>query len=128
MSLRGPALAVLGNVPEASLYDYAALVTALEARFGSAHQAELSRSRRREEGLPQLAEEIERLTRLAYPEAQPAMLELPARDQFIDALPEEEMPWSWNLINSPAAKDRDLSGPRGLSPQGRMQSLQPFQT
>ncbi len=71
VSLRGPALAVLGNVPEASLYDYAALVTALEARFGSAHQAACD-SRigldDREEGLPELAEEIERLTCLAYPE------------------------------------------------------------
>ncbi len=96
VSLRGPALAVLSNVPEASLYDYEALVAALEARFGDAHQAELhrmrlkNRSRQHKEGLPELVEDIERLTRLAHPDAQPSMLELLARDQFIEALPEEE--------------------------------------
>ena len=60
VSLRGSALAVLNNVPEASLYNYEALVSALEARFGPAHQAELhrmrlkNRFRRRDEGLPEL--------------------------------------------------------------------------
>ena len=57
-----------------------------------AHQAELnrarlrSRRRGRDEGLPELAEDIERLARLAYPEADSTMLEVLGKDQFIDAL------------------------------------------
>ena len=73
-----------------------ALVTALENRFGTAHQAELhrmkmrSRIRRREETLPELMEDIERLVMLAYPDAAPEMLELLAKDQFIDSLSDED--------------------------------------
>ena len=36
-------------------------------------------------------EDIERLARLAYPDAAPAMLELLAKDQFIDSLTDEDM-------------------------------------
>ena len=68
-SLKGPALNVLGNIsPER-------LVAALGSRFGSAHRTELSRAkfkhrvRQRDESLAALAEELERLGRLAYPEA-----------------------------------------------------------
>ena len=73
-------------------------MASLESRFGTAHQTELnrsrlkSRSRKRDEGLPALAEDVERLTRLAYPDAaaQP-MWDLLAKDRFIDALQDEEM-------------------------------------
>ena len=97
VNLKGPALTVLSNLPQEQRYDYAALVGALEARFGTAHQAELNRMRlknrvrRREEGLPELAEDVERLARLAYPGASPPMLEVLAKDQFVDALPDEDM-------------------------------------
>ena len=89
VSLKGPALTVLSNLPADNLYNYSSLVTALGARFGSSHQAELhrmklkSRIQKREEGLAELAEDIERLARLAYPTALPTMLELLAKDQFI---------------------------------------------
>jgi hypothetical protein len=89
---RGSALSFLGNLPPRSRTDYAALTEALDSRFGVAHQAELNRTRlrirrrRRDEGLPELAEDVERLTRLAYPDADRTMLELLAKDQFIDAL------------------------------------------
>ena len=69
--------------PEQHL-DYKALSTALDIRFGSAHPVELSRVqlrsrvRRRDESLPELAKNIERLTQLAYPE----MIEVLAKDQF----------------------------------------------
>lgn len=45
-----------------------------------------------DEGLPKLAEDIERLTHLAYPgtTAQP-MIDLLAKDQFTDALPDENI-------------------------------------
>ena len=90
VSLKRPALTVLSNVPHDNLYNYSPLIAALEARFGSAHQAEVHRIKlkirmRKRESLAELAE-VERLARLAYPEAPPEMLELLAKDQFIDAL------------------------------------------
>lgn len=96
ISLRGPALNVLTNIPADHHSDYGILVAALDRRFGSAHRAELNRVklrgriRRREETLPELAEEVEHLTRLAYPEAAVEMVEVLAKDQFIDALPDED--------------------------------------
>ena len=97
VSLRGAASTVLSNLPAERRSDYTALVTALEYRFGTAHQAELNRmklrnrTRKREESLAELMEDIERLARLAYPDAAPAMLELLAKDQFIDSLTDEDM-------------------------------------
>jgi len=97
ISLRGPAATVLTNLPPEQRLSYAALTTALETRFGTTHQVELnrmrlkSRMRRREEGLAELAGDIERLVRLAYPDATEPMVEVLAKDQFVDALPEEEM-------------------------------------
>ena len=94
--LRGPALMVLTNISTDHRCNYDVLVAALDKRFGSAHRAELNRVklrgriRRREETLPELAEEIEYLARLAYPEATAETVEVLAKDQFIDALPEEE--------------------------------------
>ena len=43
VSLKGPALTVLSNLPSEHLYNYSSLVSALDARFGSSHQAELHR-------------------------------------------------------------------------------------
>ena len=97
ISLRGPAATVLTNLPPDQRQDYTALTAALQARFGTAHQTELNRmklkarTRRREESLPELAEDIERLVRLAYPDAAESMVEVLAKDQFVDALPEEDM-------------------------------------
>jgi hypothetical protein len=96
VSLRGPALTVLTNISADHRGDYDLLVAALNKRFGSAHQAELNRAklrgrvRQREETLPELAEEVEHLARLAYPDAAAQMVEVLAKDQFIDALPDEE--------------------------------------
>ena len=47
--------------------------------------------KKRDESLPELAEDIERLTRLAYPEAAETMIAVLAKDQFIDVLPDEDM-------------------------------------
>ena len=92
INLKGPALSVLGNLSPSTRSNYNTLTAALDSRFGVAHQAELnrarlrSRRRGRDEGLPELAEDIERLARLAYPEADSTMLEVLGKDQFIDAL------------------------------------------
>jgi hypothetical protein len=96
-SLKGHALTVLSNLSPEHRNHYPSLVAALESRYGSQRQAELhrmklrSRSRRREESLPELAEDIERLAKLAYPEATSAVLETLAKDQFIDALVDDEL-------------------------------------
>ena len=50
-----------------------------------------SRFRKREEGLAELSEDIERPARLAYPNAPSTMLELLSKDQFIDALQDGDM-------------------------------------
>ena len=76
-------------LPPESLYSYDAPVSALEICFGSAHQAELHRVcfkaklRKRDEDLPKLAEDIEWLALLAYPQVTWSMLDLLAKDQFI---------------------------------------------
>ena len=49
-----------------------------------------ARTCRWEESLVELAEDVERLVRLAYPEGDKAMVEVVPQDQFIDALPEED--------------------------------------
>ena len=43
VGLRGPALAVLSNMPSDKLYDYDTLVSALEARFRNAIRLSFSR-------------------------------------------------------------------------------------
>ena len=102
VTLIGAASTVLSNLLADRRSDYRALMTALENRFGTAHQAELhgmklrNRTRRREESLAELKEDIERLARLAYLDAAryhaaPGMLELLAKDQFIDSLTGEDM-------------------------------------
>ena len=96
VSLRGSALTVLTNISPDHRGEYATLVAALSKRFGSAHQADLNRAklkgrlRRRDESLPELAEDVERLTRLAYPEASAEMIEVLSKDHFIDALIDED--------------------------------------
>ena len=97
VSLKWAAVNVLNGIPADQLYDYDTLLAALEARFGNGHQAELNRMklknrvRKREEGLTELAEDVEKLIRLAYPDADPAMMEVLGIDHFIDALHEEEL-------------------------------------
>ena len=67
------------------------MVAALESRFGSGHQQELHRSkfksrlRRCDESLQGLAEDLERLARLAYSSAPEEMKDLLTKGQFIDA-------------------------------------------
>ena len=48
-------------------------------------------ARKKEESLPELAEDIERLTRLAYPDAAPEMIDVLSKDQFIDAIVVEDI-------------------------------------
>ena len=97
ISLRGPALTVLTNLPPEGRRTYTALVAALDKRFGTAHQTELnrmklrSRARKPDESLQELAGDVERLARLAYPDATDNMLDIIVKDQFLDALRDEDL-------------------------------------
>ena len=133
VSLKGAAVNVLNGIPADRLYDYNTHLTALEAHFGSGHQAELNRMklknrvRKREEGLTELAEDVEKLIRLAYPDADPAMMELLGivLDHFIDALHEEEDE-AENETESPKNFDRSSSNHTGVGilPTGKQTEVQ----
>ena len=96
-SLKGTALQVLANLANDRRQDFRSLVAALDSRFGTSHRTEISkvkfknRVRQRDEELPALAEDIERLARLAYAGASPILIDTLARDQFIDSLPDDDM-------------------------------------
>ena len=97
IGLRGSALMVLTNLPEEQCNNFSTLSAVLKNQFGNNHQAELNRAhlrgclKRRDKTLPELVEDIECLTRLAYPEAAEVMVIVLAKDQFIDALPDDDM-------------------------------------
>ena len=96
-SLTGTALNVLSNLPPERRHNFESLVKALDSRYGNAHRTELARARfknrikQKDESLPALAEDIERLARLSYPDAPESITDTLARDQFVDALPDEDM-------------------------------------
>ena len=98
-ALRGEALTVLGDLDEYMRRDYDALVAALNCRFGSQNQSELyraqlkNRARQKDEGLPQLAQSIKRLAKMAYPNASFELRDTLARDHFIDALVDSDIRW-----------------------------------
>ncbi|XP_072030206.1 uncharacterized protein [Amphiura filiformis] len=98
-SLRGAALAVLSDLEEHSRYHYPALINALDRRFNSENKAELNktllkkRTREKGESLPELAQNLRRLTKYAYPNAPRSMQDILAKDQFLDAL-DPDMRWS----------------------------------
>jgi hypothetical protein len=96
-SLKGPALNILGIDPADRRQNYGELVAALETRYGSTHRTELARVRfkhrvkQKDESLAAMAEDLERLGRLAYPDAPGNLQNVLSRDQFIDGLPDADM-------------------------------------
>ncbi len=98
-SLRGAAQSVLGDLDEFGRRDYRTLVTSLNQRFGPQNQTQMFRAllrnrvRQPNETLPELAHEIKRLVKLAYPTGQYGILEDLAMNHFIEALPETESRW-----------------------------------
>ena len=96
-SLEGNATSVLGVISTDRRQDYAALVAALETRFGSAVQKELNRvklrNRRRQRGesLAEMADEVERLSKLAYNDAPITTQDTHAKEQFIDAIIDDDL-------------------------------------
>lgn len=98
-SLRGAAQAILGDLDKDRRRNYKALVKALSSRFGSDNQQELfrvqlkNRQRKREETLPELAQAVRRLVRLAYSTASYDLQETLSKEHFIDALCDTEVRW-----------------------------------
>ena len=96
-SLKGEAQAILADLNTAARRNYSSLVNALSSRFSPAHQTEVYRIqlknkyRKRDESLPELAHEVRRLGRQAYPMAPSHLLELLSKDHFLDALDDADL-------------------------------------
>ncbi|XP_055890394.1 uncharacterized protein LOC129927167 [Biomphalaria glabrata] len=95
LSLRGKASELLQSLPNQQ--DLAALVQAMELRYGDEHLQEVyrvqlkTRQQRPDETLQELETDIERLAHLAYPTAAQDFLEVIITDAFIDALRDPEL-------------------------------------
>ena len=96
-SLRGQALGILGNQPKDDRQNYTRLVQSLQDRFAPSNQTELYRAQLRErrqkasESLPEMGQDVRRLTNLAYPAASSDLKEILAIEQFLDGLYDSEM-------------------------------------
>ena len=96
-SLRCQALGILGNQPRDDRQNYTRLVQSLQDRFAPSNQTELYRSQLRErrqkasESLPEMGQDVRRLTNLAYPTASSDLKEILAIEQFLDGLYDSEM-------------------------------------
>ena len=96
-SLRGQAQGVLGNKPKDVRQNYQRLVQALQDGFAQSNQTELYRAQLRErrqkasESLPEMGQDIRRLTNLAYPTEASDLKENLATEQFLDGLHDTEM-------------------------------------
>ena len=99
-SLRGSAQAILSDLRPDLRRSYTHLVAALTSRFQPSNQAELYRAqmknktRTKGQSLPELAEDIKRLTRLAYPTAPIEVREQLSRDCFMDSLSDPDLEWA----------------------------------
>ncbi|KAJ8018186.1 hypothetical protein HOLleu_43967 [Holothuria leucospilota] len=96
-SLRGDAQAILADLEAEKRRNYTNLVDALSSRFGPTRQTELrsiqlrNRCRKKGETIPELAQDVKRLTRFAYPGASSHLQDQLARDHFVDCLEEPEL-------------------------------------
>lgn len=99
-SLRCIAQGILSDLRPDLRRSYQHLVSALTSRFEPNNQSELYRTqlktrfRKRGESLAELAQEIKKLLRLAYPLAPMVVREQLARDCFVDAFNDSDMEWA----------------------------------
>ncbi|UYV82874.1 K02A2.6-like, partial [Cordylochernes scorpioides] len=95
-ALRGPAVEVLQMIPEQLRLDFNALIDALESRYGEEHYQQLhvvkfkNRLQEKKESLQDLANDIRRLARLAFPTCPSETQDFMAQQQFIDAIGDPE--------------------------------------
>ncbi|XP_076052774.1 uncharacterized protein LOC143032188 [Oratosquilla oratoria] len=96
-ALKGPALEVLNQMPAPQRTSYSKVTATLERRYGHQHQTEVFRTRFRArvrgpgETLTRLAQDLEVLVRRAYPEASEEMITILLRDQFVDAIDNQQL-------------------------------------
>jgi hypothetical protein len=104
------ACGLLGELSPDQRRDYDTLVNALKIRFGSTERSEMFRAKLktwvkgRDESISELAQAIKKLTRQAYPSAEPGLTNILALDQFIDALPDPDI-----RLRLREARPRDIS-------------------
>ena len=98
--LRGTAQGVLADLRQDQRTNFTSLISALAARFEPVQQSELHHVklktpvRREGETLPELAQDVNKLIRLAYPSATAGIREQLSRDCFIDALNDPDLEWT----------------------------------
>ncbi len=98
-SLKGQALQVLTELQPQQRESYVALVAALTARFDPSNVTELYRAKLKErvrgenETLPELAHDIQYLTRKAYPSMDTHAREHLILEKFIESLSDLELEW-----------------------------------
>ena len=91
-SLRGMAQGIVTDIEPEKRLDYNRLVTALTSRFEPENQANMYKSqlnsifRKSGQTLPELGQEIRRVTRLAYPTAPIEIRDQLAKDSFVRAV------------------------------------------
>ncbi|ESN94735.1 hypothetical protein HELRODRAFT_180063 [Helobdella robusta] len=111
LALRGSAAEVLQTIPAENHFNYEALVSALDLRYGEEHMKQIYRSQLRNrtqrsgESIQQLAQDIERLTLLSYPTSDPEHRDETALDTFIKALRDSELKQSLLLSDKRKLKD-----------------------
>ena len=92
LHLEGTALEFVNGLPVGRVQRFEGLLEALGGRFGTARMATVykcelkQRKRKRGESLPDLGQDLRRLTRLAYPSTTPEQQEEQLIDRFIEAL------------------------------------------
>ena len=100
INLRGTAQSVLADLRQDQRTNFCSLSSALAARFEPVQQSELhrvtlkTRLRCENETLSELAQDVNRLVRLAYPSATVDVREQLSKDYFIDALNDHELEWA----------------------------------
>lgn len=96
-SLLGNARALLSELSTTQRRDFNSLVAILNRRFGSVERSELFRAKLKnrtksdKESLSELAQSVKKLTRQAYPTADPDLTNVLSLDHFIDALPDADL-------------------------------------
>lgn len=96
-SLTGSARSLLGELTEIQKRDFESLVEVMRKRYGTRHKAEIFRSnlksviRQPGQSITELAQQIKKLTRQAYPDASSDLTEILALDAFVDSLDNSEI-------------------------------------
>ena len=94
--LTGNARSLLSELDLEHQQNFSFLVSALQCRFGTVNRAEVYRAqlknrvRQKGESIPELAQNVRKLTRQAYPGANSNLIDTLALDHFIDSLLDSE--------------------------------------